>query len=61
MTIEEDFHNFMKDLDTEKKQREKYKAITGKEAPRDFNYLQFLAEQEALKGTTNPYQLAIES
>lgn len=37
--IEEEFHNFMKELKVEKECKEKYKAITGKEPPRDFNYL----------------------
>lgn len=39
MTIEEEFHNFLKELKGEKDQKEKYKAITGKEAPRDFNFI----------------------
>ena len=32
---EEELHNFLQDLKREKEQREKYKAITGREAPRE--------------------------
>jgi hypothetical protein len=35
ITPEEELHNFLHDLKQEKENREKYKAITGKEAPRE--------------------------
>jgi len=35
ITPEEELHNFLQDLKKEKETREKYKAITGKEAPRE--------------------------
>ena len=39
ITPEEELHNFLQDLKKEKEQREKYKAITGKEAPRELALL----------------------
>jgi|1048.fasta_scaffold207337_1 hypothetical protein len=39
ITPEEELHNFLKDLKKEKDTREKYKAITGKEAPRELTYV----------------------
>ena len=38
ITPDEELHNFLQDLKKEKDQRDKYKAITGKEAPRSLNY-----------------------
>lgn len=42
----------MKDIQKKQDARKKYKMITGREAPRDFDYDKFLAEQEikAIKG-----------
>jgi len=39
ITPEEELHNFLKEVKKEKDQREKYKAITGKEAPRELTYI----------------------
>jgi hypothetical protein len=39
ITPEEELHNFLKDLKREKDTREKYKAITGREAPRELTYM----------------------
>jgi len=40
VTIEEEFHNFLKEIKNEKDTKEKIKAIKdGKESARDFNYL----------------------
>lgn len=50
---EEELHNFLQDLKREKETREKYKAITGKEAPRELTYQQF----EATTGLTAPGQV----
>ena len=44
ITPEEELHNFLQDIKQEKEQREKYKMITGKEAPRNLNMAQFQAE-----------------
>ena len=37
ITPEEELHNFLQDLKKEKETRERYKAITGKEAPRELS------------------------
>jgi len=42
-------HNFLQDLKKEKETREKYKAITGKEAPRELTLKQY---EELLGGAT---------
>lgn len=39
MAPEIELHNFLEDLKREKEVREKYKAITGKEAPRELGIL----------------------
>lgn len=39
ITPEEELHNFLKDLKREKDTREKYKAITGREAPRELTHM----------------------
>ena len=54
ITPEEELHNFLQDLKKEKETREKYKAITGKEAPRELSLQQYEA---LIGGVTN--QLAI--
>ncbi len=54
---EEELHNFLQDLKREKETREKYKAITGKEAPRELTYQQF----EATTGLAAPGQQVTES
>lgn len=40
ITPEEELHNFLLDLKQGQEQKEKYKAITGKDAPRDLSILQ---------------------
>jgi hypothetical protein len=47
MTPEVEIHNFLEDLKKEKEAREKYKAITGKEAPRELNILALQADPNA--------------
>lgn len=39
VTPEEELHNFLQDLKKTKETREKFKAITGREAPRDLEML----------------------
>jgi hypothetical protein len=48
ITPEEELHNFLQDLKREKEVKEKYKALTGKEAPRELTYQQY----EAMTGVT---------
>ncbi len=47
ITPEEELHKFLQDIKKDKDQREKYKAITGKEAPRELKFEQFEAEMQA--------------
>lgn len=44
LTAEEEYFYYMKDIQKKQDARKKYKMITGKEAPRDFDYDKFLAE-----------------